>query len=425
MADTILDFEKITAAINADNPVGDDLRGDAFLNDYYQIKDARSAARTDERKSLENGESITTVASSWRPLLDLCRNALSDKTKDIEIASWLTEALVRIHGFAGLRDGFRLLKELISSYWPAIYPQEDEEGLETKVIAIEGLSGAGNPGTLVMPIHCVPIVSGNGQEYATWQYQQSLEVAKLTDESAKKQRIESGAIPLDDLKLVAKATSVDFFNKVKQELQACRDEFAELNEVLAEKCGEVAPEMGNVRRALDDCHNALEALTKHLNEEAAEETEGSEVGVVGTTGDIKISANVSGNRAQLFQQLQEIAAFFRKTEPHSPISYLLEQAVRWGEMELPELMQELLEQNTLKNYYRLVGIKPPAPPQAAPAPNNSGGMGMPPRPSPMGSPHMGGSGFGGPGGFDDDFGGPGDFDFPGSRPPPFPGGDDF
>ena len=40
--------------------------------------------------------------------------------------------------------------------------------------------------------------------------------------------------------------------------------------------------------------------------------------------------------------LQEIAEYFRRTEPHSPLAYALEQAVRWGRTPLPKLLEELI-----------------------------------------------------------------------------------
>ena len=36
-----------------------------------------------------------------------------------------------------------------------------------------------------------------------------------------------------------------------------------------------------------------------------------------------------------FRVLTSVADYFRRTEPHSPISFLLERAVRWGRLPLP------------------------------------------------------------------------------------------
>ena len=51
------------------------------------------------------------------------------------------------------------------------------------------------------------------------------------------------------------------------------------------------------------------------------------------------------NRDSAFHQLRNIAEYFAKSEPHSPVSYLLEKTIRWGYMPLPELMAELVSGN--------------------------------------------------------------------------------
>lgn len=49
------------------------------------------------------------------------------------------------------------------------------------------------------------------------------------------------------------------------------------------------------------------------------------------------------SRAEAFESLAEVADFLARTEPHSPVSYLLRRAIRWGNLPLPELLAELLE----------------------------------------------------------------------------------
>lgn len=52
------------------------------------------------------------------------------------------------------------------------------------------------------------------------------------------------------------------------------------------------------------------------------------------------------SREEALVELVRIASYFRKTEPHSPISYTLEDAVRRARMTLPELLHELAEDPT-------------------------------------------------------------------------------
>jgi type VI secretion system protein ImpA len=59
-----------------------------------------------------------------------------------------------------------------------------------------------------------------------------------------------------------------------------------------------------------------------------------------------LSLGQVASRDQAFQQIREISEFFKQTEPHSPISFLLERAIRWGYMSLPELIEEMTGGNS-------------------------------------------------------------------------------
>jgi type VI secretion system protein ImpA len=71
-------------------------------------------------------------------------------------------------------------------------------------------------------------------------------------------------------------------------------------------------------------------------------------------------ASVVRTREDAFRALLQVADYFKRTEPHSPVAYSLEQAVRWGRMALPELLTELVpEQGAREQIFKVVGIKPP------------------------------------------------------------------
>ena len=50
----------------------------------------------------------------------------------------------------------------------------------------------------------------------------------------------------------------------------------------------------------------------------------------------------AASREDALRALGEIADFFRRTEPHSPLSYTLDEAVRRGRMTWPELLAEVV-----------------------------------------------------------------------------------
>ena len=65
-------------------------------------------------------------------------------------------------------------------------------------------------------------------------------------------------------------------------------------------------------------------------------------------------------REDAFRALLQVAEYFKRTEPHSPVAYALEQAVRWGRMPLPDLLTELIpEPSAREQIFKVVGIRQP------------------------------------------------------------------
>ena len=74
---------------------------------------------------------------------------------------------------------------------------------------------------------------------------------------------------------------------------------------------------------------------------------------------LDVSAGPIRSRAQAIGQLQEIAAFFRRTEPHSPVAYLAEKAAKWGTMPLHEWLRTVVKDDSaLLRMEELLGVEP-------------------------------------------------------------------
>jgi type VI secretion system protein ImpA len=202
----VLDFAVLMAPISEAKPTGDDPRTNSTPSSpYYGVKDARSSARTVER-ALMVGDDPDLPQPDWKPVVDNAVKALTKQAKDLEIVAYMIEGLVRRNGFVGLRDGFRLARELIEKYWDNLYPMPDEEGLETRVAPLTGLNGDDAEGTLVAPINRVPVTAKSSVgELTLANYQEALAVSKIADPKVREKKIAAGA------------RSMDVFNKAVQE----------------------------------------------------------------------------------------------------------------------------------------------------------------------------------------------------------------
>ena len=364
---SIIDLASLLAPISGESPAGKDIRLDPSPASKYQlIKIARSAARDVERKIVDDSDT-SAADEHWRKILSLAPEILTEQGKDLEVASWLTESLIRRHGFQGLRDGFKLIHGLIEQYWDNLFPMPDEDGLETRVAPLAGLSGHDSTGVLIPPIRKVPFTDGDYPgPYSLWQYQQALDVQRQPDEATRANKYERLGFTLEDIETAVANTDDVFFRNqlddINEAIEACK----RFTGLLDELCGsEHAPSTRNILNVLDECRGAISHLGKEKlavleEEETAEapavQEDGNNASAPGKT--TETSPGIVNSREAAFKQLLVIAEFFRTTEPHSPVSYVLEKAVRWGNMPLNELIAELIPEATSRERYsELTGVK--------------------------------------------------------------------
>jgi type VI secretion system protein ImpA len=363
----VLDFAKLLAPIPGDDPAGVDIRTDSSPSSlYYRIKDARSAARAAERRvPEEDGEA---ARADWGPVFRQGQTALAERTKDLEVTAYLIEALVRLHGFAGLRDGFKLARGLVEQYWDGLYPRPDEDGLDTRVAPLTGLNGDDAEGTLIAPIALVPLTQGASVgPFGCYHYEQALTLEKLTAEDREK-RVNDKTITLATIQRAVNETGkqdgrpVQFFVDLVDDLKQCIAEYDGLCAAVNERCGGPPRPSSNIRNALSSSLDAVMALARDKLPRAVEAAADGAAGAAGgetRNGPPAVPGTIR-QRDEALQLLLSVADFFRRTEPHNPISYALEQAVRWSRMPLPELMAELIpDEPSRQALFKQVGIRPP------------------------------------------------------------------
>src|SRR4030095_2829328 len=85
-----IDVEALLAPIPGENQAGESLQ---YQGTHDEIREAR---RADDDLEQGDGKRDLKVAD-WRQVSSLATDALSEKTKDVQICAWLTEALVKLH----------------------------------------------------------------------------------------------------------------------------------------------------------------------------------------------------------------------------------------------------------------------------------------------------------------------------------------
>ena len=359
------ELEAILAPIEGDQPVGTDLREDhGATSVYFRLRDARAEARDAERQAETQGGD-EGLASLWRPVVSLATTALKEQSKDLEIATWLTEALVRTAGLAGLTTGATIIGGLVEQYFEEVFPLPDEDGMETRVAAVAGLSGQGFDGTLMQPLRkTVLFTRPDSSPFGLWQYEAALELSSISDPERRAQRIEAGVVPFEDVEKEARLMGPAHWSRQRAVVADALEAWEAMGRQLDEKAGDVSPSGNRVRDLLRLMLETCNRFAPEIDEDAqagpdaqpGEAAAGTPVGGPAGAG----APGVIASREQALRQLSEIAAWFKRTEPNSPLAYTLDDAVRRGRMTWPELVDELIPDETTRHaLLTSLGIKPP------------------------------------------------------------------
>src|SRR5215510_4572310 len=162
----VLDIEALLLPIPGENPAGEDLIHEGT---YDAIRKARQEGR--DRDALEPG----VKTADWAAVIATATEALTAKSKDLQIAVWLVEALVKRHGFPGLRDGLCCLWELQQQFWTSLYPTVINGDLEDRIRLLEWLNR-----DLPLSIRQVPLTrSRDGEHYSWLRWEESRTVDNL------------------------------------------------------------------------------------------------------------------------------------------------------------------------------------------------------------------------------------------------------
>lgn len=333
----------------ADSGVGGDVReGGSGSDTYLRLKDARAAARTAEREASNDtgSDPLNAGLNNWSSLADGAMQLLGNDTKDVEIAAWLTEALLRIDYIAGLADGFALLEGLITRYWDAgLWPAADDEGDETRLSALFGLFGRGGTGTLLQPLKLIALSDRGGTPVTLWSAELAAAPAapRSADEEAQAIVDERRAAALEAVANGIGRSSKAFLTKLRADLVRARNNLEALMQAV--------DRVSDVGRFGSQIGEPLETALRLLQDHAVFDIAETAVPPVDTSGDavapdapvtIGINRGPPASREEALLNILALADYFDQREPQSPIGLSLREVVRRARLPLEVLLSELL-----------------------------------------------------------------------------------
>lgn len=368
-----LNVDNLIKPILGDNPCGISLRYEPI---YDQIREAR---REDDDTVSYGIWQHDLKRADWFKVETLCCEALSQQTKDLQIAGWLTEAWVQLDGIEGLNRGLQLIQKLTDTFWAGIHPTIRSGDMEYRSQFFDWLNKS--LADRLVRLEFVPNELGEGISYADWLAAQRLDTVKKTPNSEKwvKKAEERGQIAFKQCHTLLSRVTTEFGDNYLQSLYSAQNGLHDLKETLDihypentlafEELGNYLDEMSRIYKTemsgrerpqgmvSDD--SLMLSVPQHpdLPDDREADQEGYSTsapvipGLADQGGGHSTSAptipglasqpNAGQDREQIYRQLNDIADTLEKLEPHSPAPQILRKVIAWQNKSLMEIFNEL------------------------------------------------------------------------------------
>ncbi|MBU0966369.1 MAG: type VI secretion system protein TssA [Proteobacteria bacterium] len=262
-----IDIEAILTPLTGDNPAGEYLR---YSPVYDEIQEAR---RADDM--LDRGDWQHEIKTSdWEKVLTLSVQALTEKTKDLQIAAWLLEAMTYTEGFAGVKMGLTIITSFMQDFWEHLYPEIEDDDLEYRIGPLEFINDK-----LWLPIKQIPVTDGSatpGYSWMKWQESRQVGSEKDTlnqygdvDDDKKRQRqelIAEGKLTAEEFDAAVAPSSKAFYVALAEDVAVCLARFTDLDRIVDEKFGREAPRLAELKSSLEDCEQLVARILKEKRE---------------------------------------------------------------------------------------------------------------------------------------------------------------
>jgi type VI secretion system protein ImpA len=320
--------DALLAPIGGDNPSGKNLRYDSR---YAELKEAR---REDDVLP-EGGLATARKLADWPRTAALARQLLEKETKDLQVAAWLAEALLRREGFGGFATGLTVVRELTARFWDTCYPEWDEEDPELRAAPLEWIATK-----LELAVRQTPI-EPHGASFLDYLTSRSVPTQSEADSKSDKREARAAAIadgkPLPEAvdTAIAEAPKA-YYKTLVADLDAANAALNALARAADEKLGRDGPSFSKLSAAIDEIKRfAAATLAQKLIDDPDPIVEDVSVGDYappsGWTAEGAMPAEpVSG--ADAAARVAAAARFLRKQDPTNPAPYLMLRGLRWGEL---------------------------------------------------------------------------------------------
>lgn len=341
--------EALLAPVSPGTPGGSDL---AMSPDLDEIRGARKG----EDGDLSQGDWVRELRTpQWSRVRELCETILRERSKDLQVACWYAEAMTTLEGFGGLAQGLRVVEGILERYWDTCHPALEGGSAEERVGRIEWLDG-----NLALAVKQIPLTAPAAGGYSWLKWEESLNVDNLglRNPQAKEDAIGEGKVPGDVFQKSVTASGPHFYDALQGRAREALDAGEALQAALDRRLGNDGPGIEALTGAIRGCLDFVTQTRQRRFPSATPSDVDASAAPSGTSPHPVPPSGPIASRADAILGLRATAAFFRTTEPHSPVAFLVERAAAWAEMPLDAWLGEVIKDApTLTQLRELLNLK--------------------------------------------------------------------
>jgi type VI secretion system protein ImpA len=338
------------------------------------LRDLREEARRIERRA-DDGDSSeggwAAARSVWVDVRDGGLEILRNRSRDLDIAAMTIEALARTDGFVGLAAGFAMTRVMVESSWSDLFPipdpedgpADDEAVVEERTLPLQRLVGIDSEGLLIPAVLHIPLTqSRSDEQYALCHWRSSRDLVNEQSEEKLKLAVERGAVSPAQFEQAVASTPLPHLKEVYLELCQAAEQWELLSNAVSSASGGAAVlPAGQIRDLFEECDAAIRTFAPAAI--PAPEQPATDSGDAATDEAVADGEGGGGRpgaptgRAEAFSQLESIADFFERHDPHSLIGAQIRNVVRLGRLPREAYYRELLrDESALALLFRAAGM---------------------------------------------------------------------
>ncbi len=327
---SVISVEELTSPLVGSDPCGEDLSLGTSLLELDVLILGKSATQF-------GGEA---EPPDWRKVEQTCLE-LFKRSRDLRVSVALALALTCTKGLGGLRDGLKVVRELLEKQWVPLHPKLDPDDsndplqrMNTLAVLAAPIGKDGDPFRFIERLQLVPLT--NSRQFGR--------LAFGALEEARQAAAGNGSTPpgIDPAQVDAAFRDTPT-EEVRGGFQHASDSLEQIRAIgrfLNSTVGSAqAPSFSELEKALKAIQRLMQPYVKDA---AATSTDGASA-LPAETGSTPAAAGTGpvASREDVLRVLGQIRTFYAKHEPASPIPLLIRRIERMVPMSFLEILKEL------------------------------------------------------------------------------------